>query len=56
MKEETLYFTQESKRLKELYVKPGQKVAANDRMRSDVEDMTKQLRDQRLHSAKKKQR
>ena len=53
LNEETLYYTQEGKRLKELYIKPGQKVAKGDPIAVlDVEDLQKQLRDQRLQFRK----
>ncbi|QJC52453.1 biotin/lipoyl-binding protein [Paenibacillus albicereus] len=53
LREETLYYTLEGKRLKDLYIKPGQKVKKGDPIASlDVEDMQKQLRDQRLQFRK----
>ncbi|GMK40538.1 hypothetical protein PCCS19_35940 [Paenibacillus sp. CCS19] len=49
MQEETLYFTLNEKRLKELYVKIGQDVKAGDPIAElDVDDLQKQLRTKKL--------
>ncbi|WP_308638952.1 efflux RND transporter periplasmic adaptor subunit [Paenibacillus silvisoli] len=49
LQEETLYFTLDGKRLKELHVKAGQKVTAGQVIGSlDVDDMKKQLRSDKL--------
>ncbi|AZN40562.1 efflux RND transporter periplasmic adaptor subunit [Paenibacillus albus] len=49
MKEETLYFTLDGKRLKELNIKAGQKVTKGQVIGSlDVDDMRKQLRTDKL--------
>ncbi|MCM3746249.1 biotin/lipoyl-binding protein [Paenibacillus pasadenensis] len=53
MREETLYYTIDGKRLKELYIERGQKVKAGDPIASlDVEDLQKQVRDQKLQFRK----
>ncbi|QHW30339.1 biotin/lipoyl-binding protein [Paenibacillus rhizovicinus] len=52
-KEETLYFSLDGKRLKELNVKMGQKVTAGQVIGSlDVDDMRKQLRSDKLQFSK----
>jgi macrolide-specific efflux system membrane fusion protein len=49
MQEETLFFTLDGKRLKELYVKNGQNVKAGDPIGElDVDDLRKQLRTKKL--------
>ncbi|SDW85927.1 efflux RND transporter periplasmic adaptor subunit [Paenibacillus sp. CF384] len=49
LQEETLYFTLDGKRLKELHIKVGQKVTAGQVIGSlDVDDMKKQLRSDKL--------
>ncbi|MWC27406.1 efflux RND transporter periplasmic adaptor subunit [Paenibacillus sp. MMS18-CY102] len=49
LQEETLYFTLDGKRLKELYVKPDSKVKAGDVIAElDVDDMRKDLRNKQL--------
>jgi macrolide-specific efflux system membrane fusion protein len=49
MQEETLFFTLDGKRLKELYVKNGQDVKAGDPIGElDVDDLRKQLRTKKL--------
>ncbi|PWV87837.1 macrolide-specific efflux system membrane fusion protein [Paenibacillus cellulosilyticus] len=49
MQEETLYFTLDGKRLKELYVKNGQDVKAGDPIGElDVDDLRKELRTKKL--------
>lgn len=49
MQEETLFFTLDGKRLKELYVKSGQEVKAGDPIGElDVDDLRKQLRTKKL--------
>lgn len=49
MQEETLFFTLDGKRLKELYVKNGQDVKAGDPIAElDVDDLRKQLRTKKL--------
>ncbi|SDT40487.1 membrane fusion protein, macrolide-specific efflux system [Paenibacillaceae bacterium GAS479] len=53
MREETLYYTVDGKRLKELYIKPGQKVKSGDPIAAlDVKDLQKQVRDQKLQFRK----
>lgn len=53
LREETLYYTLDGKRLKDLYIKAGQKVKAGDPIASlDVEDLQKQVRDQKLQFRK----
>ncbi len=49
MQEETMYFTLNEKRIKELYVKNGQNVKAGDTIAElDVDDLRKQLRKKQL--------
>lgn len=53
LKEETLYYTLDGKRLKNLYITPGQKVQAGQVIAElDVEDLTKNLRSQKLQFRK----
>ncbi|MBD3918049.1 efflux RND transporter periplasmic adaptor subunit [Paenibacillus sp. PR3] len=54
MQEETLFFTLDGKRLKELYVKNGQDVKAGDPIGElDVDDLRKQLRTKNLDFRRK---